>query len=116
MLNSLIATGKLDRAYLGVYYINITPAIAKSYNLPVSSGAYVYSSAQYSAIVKDSPAEKAGLKDKDIITKINGFKVSNASSVSTLLGEYTPRDTVQLTILRDGKERSINVTLGSYSN
>lgn len=116
MLNSLIATGKLDRAYLGVYYINITPAIAKSYNLPVSSGAYVYSSAQYSAIVKDSPAEKAGLKDKDIITKINGFKVSNASSVSTLLGEYTPGDTVQLTILRDGKERSINVTLGSYSN
>lgn len=116
MLNSLISTGKLNRAYLGIYYINITPAIAKSYNLPVTAGAYVYSSSQYSAIVKDSPADKAGLKDKDIITKINGFKVSNAGSVSTLLGEYMPGDTVQLTVLRDGKERSINVTLGEYSN
>lgn len=116
MLNSIISTGKLSRAYLGIYYINITPAVAKSYNLPVSSGAYVYSSSQYSAIVKDSPAAKAGLKDKDIITKINGFKVGSASSVSTLLGEYAPGDTVQLTVLRDGKERSINVTLGEYTD
>lgn len=112
MLKNITANNSTDRSYIGVYYVNITPDVAKAYNLPVSSGAYVYSQSQYSAIVKDGPAAKAGLKEKDIITKVNGIKVGSAGSVSSLIGEYAPGDTVQLTVIRDGKERSINVTLG----
>jgi len=111
LLKNITENHSNDRSYMGVYYVNITPDVAKAYNLPVSSGAYVYSQSQYSAIVKDSPAAKAGLKEKDIITKVNGVKVGSAGSVSSLIGEYAPGDTVQLTILRDGKERSLNVTL-----
>lgn len=116
MLKNIINNNSSDRAYLGIYYVSITPDVAKAYNLPVSSGAYVYSPSQYSAIVVNGPAAKAGLKEKDIITKINGIAVGKSGSVSTLIGEYAPGDTVQLTVIRDGKERAINVTLGSYSN
>lgn len=112
MLKNITANNSTDRSYIGVYYVNITPDVAKAYDLPVSSGAYVYSQSQYSAVVKDGPAAKAGLKEKDIITKVNGIKVGSAGSVSSLIGEYAPGDTVQLTVIRDGKERSINVTLG----
>lgn len=115
MLKNIIDNKSADRAYLGVYYVTITPDVAKAYNLPVSAGAYVYSPSQYSAIVNDGPAAKAGLKDKDIILAINDVKVGKAGSVSSLIGEYAPGETVHLTILRDGKESTIDVTLGGYS-
>lgn len=116
MLKNIINNNSSDRSYLGVYYVSITPDVSKAYNLPVSAGAYVYSPSQYSAIVTNGPAAKAGLKEKDIITKINGITVGKAGSVSTLIGEFAPGDTIQLTVLRDGKERAINVTLGKYQN
>jgi len=114
MLQQLTETGKAERTYLGVYTVAITPEVAKAYNLPVDTGAYLYSSSSYSAIVKDSPAAKAGLKDKDIVTAVNGVKVGTAGSLSDLIGEYKPGDTVQLTIVREGKEMALNVKLEGY--
>ena len=116
MLNQLIETGKAKRAYLGVYSSEITSEAAKAYNLPVTSGAYLYSPSSYSAIVKDSPAAKAGLKDKDIITKVNGVVIGSSGSLANLISEYKPGDTVQLTVIRDGKEIAVNVTLEGYSD
>ena len=113
MLSSLFATGTTKRAYLGAYYTIITAAIAKEYELPVTAGAYIYNSSS-SSIVSGSPADKAGLKDKDIITAINGVKLAQGRSLMTLIGEYKVGDTVQLTVLRDGKEIAVNVTLGAY--
>lgn len=114
MLQQLIDNGKAERTYLGVYSVEITPEIAKNYNLPVSEGVYLYSPSSYSAIVKDSPAAKAGLKDKDIITKVNGVSVGAAGSLANLIGEYKPGDTIQLTVVREGKETAVNVTLEGY--
>ncbi|MBQ1298717.1 trypsin-like peptidase domain-containing protein [Candidatus Saccharibacteria bacterium] len=116
MLNQLIETGKAERTYLGVYSIEITPEIAKAYNLPVSEGVYLYSPSSYSAIIKNSPASKSGLKDKDIITKINGTEVGKTGSLANLIGEYKPGDTIQLTVVREGKETAVNVTLEGYPN
>ena len=116
MLKQLIETGKAKRTYLGVYAQAITAENAKKNNLPVTSGAYLYSPSSYSAIVKGSPAEKAGLKDKDIVTAVNGTKVGAAGSLSDLIGEYKPGDTVQLTVLREGNEIAVNVTLEGYSD
>lgn len=115
MLSQLTETGSAKRAYLGIYTVSITAELAKNYNLPVSEGAYVYSSSNYSAIVSGSPAAKAGLKDKDIITKINGVSVGAAGSLTNLIGEYKPGDTVQLTVIRDSKEIAVNVSLEGYS-
>ena len=58
----------------------------------------------------------AGLKDKDIITAVNGVKVGAAGSLPDLISEYKPGDTVQLTVIREGKEIAINVTLEGYSS
>lgn len=114
MLAQLTATGEASRSYIGIYSVEITPSVAKAYNLPVTSGAYLYSSSSYSAIISGSPADKAGLKDKDIITAVNGVKVGAAGSVSSLIGEYKPGDTVQLTVVRSGQEIAVNITLESY--
>ncbi len=114
MLSSILETGKGERAYIGVRSVNITPEVATAYELPVKNGAYVYSNNKYSAVVKDSPAAKAGIKDKDIITAVNGVAVGPSGSISSIIGEYKPGDTVQLAILRDGKTITVNCTLEAY--
>ena len=114
MLAQLEATGKAERAYVGVYSAEITPAVAKAYNLPVSSGAYLYSSSAYSAIAKDSPAAKAGLRDKDIVTAVNGIEIGKAGTLADLIGEYKPGDTVRLDVVREGNKISVDVTLEGY--
>lgn len=115
MLKQLIETGEAERAYLGVYGMEVTAEVAKAYELPVSSGAYLYSS-NYTAVVAGSPAAKAGLKDKDIITAVNGVAVGVSGSLANLISEYKPGDTVQLTVYRDGKEIAVNVTLEGYKD
>ena len=116
MLSSLISTGRATRAYLGVYQVEITPEIAQKNNLPVSKGAWIRnSSSSFSTIISGSAASRAGLKDGDIVVAVNGAKVGEAGSLSNLIGEYKPDDTVQLTVVRDGQEGVIDVTLDSYS-
>ncbi len=110
LLKGVAANGKVQRAYVGVNYVTITPEIAKEFNLPVKQGAYVYNS-QGTAIVSGSPADKAGIKDKDIITKVGDIEVGAKGSVASLVAEYAPGDTAALTVLRDGKTMTINVTL-----
>ena len=116
MLSQLIETGQAKRTYLGVYVSTITAESAKQNNLPVTSGAYLYSPSSYSAIVKGGPADKAGLKDKDIVTAVNGVTVGAAGSLTDLIGEYKPGDTVQLTVIREGNEIAVNVTLEGYTD
>ncbi len=114
IIKNLLKTGQVQRAYLGVNYVTITPEIAKQYGLPVKQGAYVVSD-NGSAIVSGSPADKAGIKDKDIITKVGDIEVGAQGSVSSLVSEYTIGDKVPLTILRDGKTMTVTVTLQAYT-
>ena len=117
MLKNIMENGKAERAYVGVSYIAITAEVAKEYKLSVSAGAYIHSDSSFSsAVVKNGPADKAGIKDNDIITKVNGVEIGRAGSVSTLIGEYKVGDVVPLTILRDNKEMTVNVTLEAYSD
>lgn len=117
MLNNIIQNKTATRAYLGLQYITITSDVAKKYNLSVKQGAYVGTEdSRQSAIVSGGPADLAGIKDGDVITKVGSVEVGRAGSISTLVGEYKAGDTIQLTILRDGKEQKINVTLGAYNS
>jgi serine protease Do len=115
VLSGVLANGKIARAYLGVAYTAITPAVQKQSGLSVSKGAYVYASSG-SSVVSGSPADKAGVQDKDIIRKVNDATVGDAAGLSTLLGQYTPGTKVTLTILRAGKTLTLDVTLAAYSS
>lgn len=114
VLAGVIANGKIQRAYLGVGYLSIVPEVAKQYNLSVKKGAYVYAS-DGNAVAAGSPADKAGLKKGDIIQKIGNETVGEQGGLSTILGQYKPGDKVTLTVLRDGKTQTIDVTLGTYN-
>ncbi len=118
MLKRIREDDKVERAYIGISYLTITPEVAKEYKLPVKQGAYVYSesSSRGGAVVKDGPADRAGIKDKDVITKIGNIEVGHAGSISTLVGEYKVGETIQVTLIRDGKEKVVNVTLEAYDN
>ena len=113
ILKHLITSGKVERAVIGVQYLSITPEVKKKYNLSVSQGDYVISNSG-SAVQANGPADKAGIKNKDIITKVNGVEIGPGRSVASLIGEFQPGDTVTLTVLRNNKARNIDVTLGAY--
>ena len=114
-LKSVLAGKGVQRAYLGLRYVPLTPSVAKQYNLSVTQGAYITGDTNSSGVLIDGPADKAGIKDKDIITKINGLTVGQQGGVSSMIGEYAPGDTVELTIVRDGRTLAVKVTLASYS-
>lgn len=114
LVKGLLATGRVERAYLGVTYVSITPSIAQKLNLTVKKGAYVYQD-NSSSVIQNSPAEKAGVKNKDIITKVNGVEIDQNNALSLLLAQYTPGDKVTLTVLRDGQKKDIDVTLETYT-
>lgn len=114
MLKGVLAGKPVEHAFMGVNYVMITADVAKQYNLSQKKGAYVVGSAGKSPVVSGSPAEKAGLKDKDIITKVNGIEVGPAGDVASLVSEYAPGDTIQLTIIRGGSEQTLTVTLAAY--
>lgn len=113
ILKSISEGKEPKRAYLGASYISINSQIRKKYNLDVSKGALV-KSRKGNAIVYGGPAQKAGLKDGDIITKIDGVEVSKNSSVSSLIGERSVDDTVEISYIRDGREKSTRATLEEY--
>lgn len=114
LLNHVIKTGKVERAYLGVQYVSITSAVKDEYDLPVNKGDYVRADRGQS-VQSGGPADKAGIKDKDIITEVNGYKVGEVASVSSLISEYEPGQKVEVTVLRDGKSIKLTATLGTYN-
>lgn len=115
ILKGVLAGKAVERAYMGVSYIPITADVAKQYSLSVKKGAYVFSSDGKNAVVSGSPADKAGIKDKDIITKVGDIEVGDRGGVSSLVAEYAPGDTIQLTILRGGQTMTVKVTLAAYT-
>lgn len=115
LVQQVLTTGSFARPYLGVRYLSLTPAIAKQYAVPVDHGAYIVPSgiSGQSAVLSGSPADKAGLKAGDVITKLDDTDVNSKQSLTTLLNKHQPGDNVRLTVQRNGKTLHITVTLGS---
>ena len=114
IINNVLKGQGFERAVIGVRYINLTPTIAKQKNLDVNHGALISSSKGNNAIIPGSAGDKAGLKENDIITSVNGVEIGVSGSLSSLIGEYSVGDTVTLTIIRNGKTENLEVALTAY--
>lgn len=117
LIKSVLNTGKLQRPYLGVRYVMLTDDYAYKFNLSVKRGAYIAPSEDGSpSVIPGSPAEKAGLKEKDIITKVDNTKIGENNSLVSLVSRKVVGETVELTIIRDGQEKTIKVKLEAYKD
>lgn len=114
IVNTVLKQGKIVRPYLGVRYISLDKATAQQLNLSVSQGAYVTGDNSGAAVVSGSPADKAGLKSQDVITKVNGTDITESHSLASSLAQFSPGDKVTLTIVRSGKTQDVTVTLEPY--
>jgi len=112
-VDSIKQTGRIVKPYLGVRYVLITKEIAKENNLPVDYGAIIVrgSGLGQLAVVPGSPADKAGLKENDIILEINGTKIDENNTVVALLQKYKVGDQVDVKVNSGGKEKTVKVTL-----
>lgn len=109
IIDSVKTTGKLVRPYIGVQYIMLNADVAEELDTSEKSGALI--STDEGSVVAGSPAEKAGLKGGDVITKVNNITLNEALSLASAVGRFKVGDTVELTVIRDGKEQKIKVTL-----
>lgn len=111
--DQLITTGRVRFPFLGITYLTIDGQVAAEFNLPVQNGALIRSARPGEpAVQPGSAAARAGLREGDIIVAVNGVRLDYSTSLRQLLLGYKPGDTITLTVLRDGRERNIQVTLG----
>jgi serine protease Do len=104
-VEALIRDGKVKHGYMGIGISDVTPENAKFFHVDNNEGALV------SQVEASSPAAKAGLKVGDVITELDGQKVTDASQLQIEVGQKHPGSTIKLQVLRDGKSVSVPVTL-----
>ncbi len=101
----IIQKGYFARPKIGISWQFVTPALAARYGLPVEWGAYV------TDVQANSPAQRAGLKEGDIITQFDDITLDDTQPFINTLFTYNPGDTVTLTVMRENTEMHVNLTL-----
>jgi serine protease Do len=113
IMQQALAGQELQRPWIGVYYVPVTPAIAEEEGLGVDAGALVSSaSGGADAVFPGSPAEVAGIQDGDVIVAIEGEQITTEADLSALMLRHAPGDTVTLRVMRGSSVTEIDVTLG----
>lgn len=105
ILDQLIKTGKVVRPFLGVEMAPVTTSLAEEAGISVGEGALI------AAVVAGSPAEKAGVKVDDVITRINGKKITDTGDAGSAIGANKPGDSIELTLARGKRTVEIKVEL-----
>lgn len=98
--------GYIERPYLGINWLPITPSLAERYSLPVKWGVYI------SELTSSSPADKADLKAGDILTQIGDNKINEKNPFINILLKHRPGEKVKIVYFRNNNERSTSLTLG----
>ena len=106
VMEDLISDGKVTRGWLGVSIQDVDEGMAKALKLKNRNGAII------SQVMKDSPAEDAGVKEQDVIIEVDGEKVNDSSNLKNLISSGRPNDKTKLTVIRDGHKKNLIVTLG----
>ncbi len=108
--DSLVKNGKVVRGYLGVQTQDVTAALAESLDLDTRKGALV------AEVQPNTPADKAGLKNGDVIVSVNGQPVEDSHRLSFTVGAVAPGTKLDLEVIRDGEAQKITATTGTRPN
>lgn len=113
LVDQVEQTGQLQMAWLGVYYIPLTNDVVQQYGLNVSQGAWIPSATivGQNPIVGGGPADKAGLKQGDVIVKVDGQTISQSDSLTSIISRDRVGQQIALTVIRNGKELNLTATL-----
>lgn len=107
VVDQLIDNGTVTRGWLGVSIGNIDDRLASALGLEDTDGALVQS------VQKGSPAEKAGLKEGDVVRTLDGTDVGDRDGLTRMVGDLAPDTKVKVGLIRDGEEKTVTVTLGT---
>lgn len=108
VMEQILKTGKVTRGFLGVSIQEVTPDLAKAFNLPSAEGALV------GDVTPDSPGAKAGLQKGDVITALNGQKIADYHDLRLRISQTAPGTAVKLDVYRNGQKQEMNATLGEF--
>jgi serine protease Do len=106
VMDDLIKSGKVNRGYLGVGIRDLDENYAKQFKVPDTAGALLQN------VAPGGPAEKAGLKEGDVIRKVNGQTIEDSGQLTAMVTNLNPGTEVTLEALRDGKPLTFKVKLG----
>jgi S1-C subfamily serine protease len=113
MIEEWKTKGKVEIPFLGIKYVLVDEKVKERFNLPYAYGAYVYTEIKSDkAVIPNSPAERAGIKEGDLILEIDGEKITLQNTLAAAVRKKRVGDVVTLKIWRDGKILEIKVTLG----
>jgi serine protease Do len=104
--DQIIESGEVSSPYIGIGLADLSPEDAERFDLPVDSGVIIDN------VEPGSPGARAGLRTGDIITGLEGDPIEDSGDLLGALRDYQPGDSVELSIVRDGEERTAEVTLG----
>jgi serine protease Do len=110
LVTVVVAQAGEEKGYLGVKLQELTPSMAKALQMDDQSGVMI------NEIVDDSPAEKAGLKDGDVILEFNGKNISDNDDLVKAVRGTSPGETVEVVVLRDGKNKNLEVEIGKHED
>jgi serine protease Do len=108
VLPQLRDKGKVVRGWMGVKIQGVSEDMAKSLKMADTKGAIV------SDVDPGSPAEKAGLKPGDVVVGVDGLPVEDSNDLSRYIASKAPASVAKLRVMRDGGEKAVSVTLGTF--
>jgi serine protease Do len=108
-VETLIKSGKIEHGFMGIQISDVTPDNAKFFDLKKAEGALI------SQVDPEAPGAKGGLKTGDVVTELDGKKVTDAGELQMWVGQKQPGDTIHLEVEREGKPIEVAVTLGSFN-
>jgi serine protease Do len=108
VMEQILKTGKVTRGFLGVNIQEVTPDIAKAFSVPSAEGALV------GDVTPDSPGAKAGLQKGDIITALNGQKISDYHDLRLRISQTAPGTAIKMDVYRNGQKQQMTATLAEF--
>lgn len=112
-LEDIIKFGRIVRPFIGLRYVMLNKSLQEKYTLPVDYGALVIKDhvPGTQAVVAGSPADKAGIKENDIVLEINGVKLTEKNELADVIQTAKVGDEIEMTVLRKDKTTKVRTTL-----